>query len=230
MNEWTTSSKISIAAGCLILEGYQDKNEYDIFISTTHPEWPKGVSKGMLAKTWQISEYKARRAWEVTMQLNHQDSDSSLSRKLGTKDCMLWYKMIKKYFCCDTLWVIKISKIARGFTCIQLFASKQDFPKYMGWNLRKSSYNKLSYSAKRLETQQHLLLTLLELKLRMKFENFAKMLAEHYGSWNHKLSMLIELSYTLGLWKRASGRTIDEWILLIFYYFMLLRNDPKYWR
>ena len=70
VNEWTTSSKISIAAGCLILEGYQDKNEYDIFISATHTERPKTVSKEILAKVCQISEDESSRTLEVISKLN----------------------------------------------------------------------------------------------------------------------------------------------------------------
>ena len=61
VNEQTTRSKFSMAAGCLILEGYQYENEDDIFISRTHAEQLKSLSKAMLAKVWHISEYKARR-------------------------------------------------------------------------------------------------------------------------------------------------------------------------
>ena len=50
--EKTTSPKISMDAGCLILEGSQDENEYDIFISATHAEHPKGISREILAKVW----------------------------------------------------------------------------------------------------------------------------------------------------------------------------------
>ena len=60
-----------MAAGCLILEGYQDENEDEIFIYTTHTERLKCVSKEMLAKVCQIIEDEARRALEVTLQLNH---------------------------------------------------------------------------------------------------------------------------------------------------------------
>ena len=60
-----------MAAGCLILKRSQDKNEYEIFISATHAEHLKGVSKRILAKVWQIIEDKARRTLEVTLQLNH---------------------------------------------------------------------------------------------------------------------------------------------------------------
>ena len=50
-----------MAADCSILEGYQDENEYDIFISASHAERPKGLSKKMIAKVWKISEDEARR-------------------------------------------------------------------------------------------------------------------------------------------------------------------------
>ena len=45
-----------MAAGCLILEGPQDKNEHNIFISVTNAERLEGISKEVLAKVWQISE------------------------------------------------------------------------------------------------------------------------------------------------------------------------------
>ena len=69
MNERTTRSKISMAAGCLILEGSQDENEDNIFISVTNAERKKGISKEMLAKVWHISEDEARRMLKVTSQV-----------------------------------------------------------------------------------------------------------------------------------------------------------------
>ena len=36
VNEQTTKFKISMDAGCLILEGFHEENEDDIFISVTH--------------------------------------------------------------------------------------------------------------------------------------------------------------------------------------------------
>ena len=83
-----------MAAGCLILEGYQDENKYDIFIFATHNERLKCLSKEMLAKVWQIRKDEAMSMLEFTSQLNHQDPDSSLSRKSGTNDCMLQYNII----------------------------------------------------------------------------------------------------------------------------------------
>ena len=55
VNEKTKKSKISMAAGCSILEGFQDGNVDDIFIPATHGEQPKGASKEIISKVWKIS-------------------------------------------------------------------------------------------------------------------------------------------------------------------------------
>ena len=60
-----------MAAGFSILEGFQDENEYDIFISTTHAEQPKVVSEKILAKFCKIGEDEAMITLEFTSQLNY---------------------------------------------------------------------------------------------------------------------------------------------------------------
>ena len=129
VNEWTTRSKISMAGGCLILERSQEENEDYIFISATHCEQRVGILKEILAKVCHISEDEGRRTSEVTSKHNHQDPDSSLSRKFGRNNRMLWYKRFNTYFFSDDFWVTKIAKSIHGFTCMRLFVSEKVFVK-----------------------------------------------------------------------------------------------------
>ena len=101
--------------------------------------------------------------------MNRQEPESSLSRKFGANYCMLRYKIINTYFLYDTFWVTKISKIIRGFTCMQLFVYEKGFVKVYGMRFKKYFLQiKLSYSAKKSESQKNLLSTLIELKWGMK--------------------------------------------------------------
>ena len=76
-------------ARCSILEGSQDKNEVETFISAIHAERTKVISKEMMAKVWHISGDELSRMSGVTLQQNHQNPDSSLSRKIGTNNYLL---------------------------------------------------------------------------------------------------------------------------------------------
>ena len=118
-----------MAAGCLILEGPQDKNEHNIFISVTNAERLEGISKEVLAKVWQISEDEARITLEVTSKLNHHDPDSGVYRKFGTNDHMLQYKRTITYFFFDTFQVTNIALSIHGFTYMQPFVSYKDILK-----------------------------------------------------------------------------------------------------
>ena len=71
VNEQTTSSKISMATGCSILEEFQNENKDDIFISSTNDKQSEGVLKEIFVEVWQISEEEARRTLEFTFKINH---------------------------------------------------------------------------------------------------------------------------------------------------------------
>ena len=59
VHEKITKSKISMAVGWSILEGFQDENEDDIFISVTHYERPKGLLKEILTNVENSLVYDA---------------------------------------------------------------------------------------------------------------------------------------------------------------------------
>ena len=86
----------------------------------------------MISKVCRNSENEARITLEVTLQLSHQDPDSSIYRNFGTNDRMLQYKRINTYFLSDTFWVMNIVKSIRKFTCMQLFVSDKGFVKVYG--------------------------------------------------------------------------------------------------
>ena len=143
--------------------------------------------------------------------------------------------LVQMIACCDTRGLIPTSSLILSgsqlllkvsmalLICNYLYLTKA-LSKCMGWYPIKSFSKRLSYSENSSESQQHLFLTLMDLKRRMKFEHFFKRLAQLCESWKKYLN------YTLDSLNRASVRTLKELIPLMFYGVMLLNNKPRYWR
>ena len=67
-------------------------------IGSTTSGGPKGVTADMISKIWTISHEMAVKTIELTIQLNQEGENASLTRNLGTNDRMLRYRRIKAYF------------------------------------------------------------------------------------------------------------------------------------
>ena len=56
INDADNLTSVASFAAKLMKQGFQDENEDDILISTTHDERMKDISGKILAKVWHISE------------------------------------------------------------------------------------------------------------------------------------------------------------------------------
>ena len=133
----TEQSKIAMESGNITLEGFDnDEDEYIFELSAAHAETPKGVTAEHLSKVWRISDEAAQQTLEFTTQLNKKDVNSSLSRRFGTNNWVLQYKIILSLFYTDTFFSSKvISK--RGFSMMQLFVSDKGFVNVYGMEYEK---------------------------------------------------------------------------------------------
>jgi hypothetical protein len=128
-------SKVEMEAGNVKL-GDTSEDETIFHSSVAHAETPMGITAEQLSKVWRISEENAKRALNVTMQLNKQDANASLSRRFGTNDRMLQYKRIDSLFYTDTFFSKKVISV-RGFSMMQLFVSDKRFVKVYGMKSQK---------------------------------------------------------------------------------------------
>ncbi len=87
----------------------------------------KGVSAEHLAKVWCIPHDDAARTLGVTTQSLCHDTDSSLSRNVGTNDRAVRFRKIKSFFFMDTLFVTAAGKSSQRNICAQLFVSDKGF-------------------------------------------------------------------------------------------------------
>jgi hypothetical protein len=87
----------------------------------------KGVSAEHLEKVWCIPHDDAACTLGVTTQSLCHNTDSSLSRNVGTNDQAKRYRKIKSYFFMVTLFVMGAAKSSRGHICAQLFVSDKGF-------------------------------------------------------------------------------------------------------
>ena len=119
---------VAMAAGCAGMPSSLSGVSDGLFVTVAEPcakhaEVPKGIDKEILARVWRISEEEARRTIEVNTQLNCQGAESSLSRRAGTNDRMLWYRRLSSMFFMDTFFITKKANSTRGYTIMQIFIS-----------------------------------------------------------------------------------------------------------
>ena len=116
---------------------------------------------GRLVKIHQVECYK---------------SPYNFTTRTLTKSCQ--ENLARMITCCNKKWLTstsdlrlygsrRLQKLSTASRICKYLYLKKALLMYMGWNPKKSSSKQLSYSEKRLESHQHLLSTILELKQRM---------------------------------------------------------------
>ena len=116
MNIWDQCESVGLGSGHM-----------DAFASASHAENPKGVDAELLQKIWRIDSDTAKRTINTTTQLNRQDINSKLSKKIGTNYRMLRYRRIKSFFFIDAFFVTKKAESSRGYKCMQIFVSDMGY-------------------------------------------------------------------------------------------------------
>ena len=139
LSDWMEFSKFAMAIGimkansgsCEMFKAYMEASASQMRdeIGSTTAGHPKGVTAEILSKIWTIPHGIAEKTICVTSQLNRQGENNSLARNLETNDRMLRYRRIKSHFFTDTFFVTGKSRIARGYTCMQIFVSDKGFIK-----------------------------------------------------------------------------------------------------
>ena len=101
---------------------------YDIMVSAYHEIRPKGIDASHIPKIWRIDLDSANQTLEVTSHHSTRISNPTLSRKFGTNDRMLRYKILEENFFMDTYFSTKTAgKYSRVNTCYQLFVTYKGF-------------------------------------------------------------------------------------------------------
>ena len=104
VTERSAKSNMSMEAGGILFDGFNEIYDAMFESSATHTYTPKGITAEQLSKVWRVSNEVAQQTLDVTKQLNRQDYDSTLSRRFSTNDCMLSYKILDSLFYTNTLY------------------------------------------------------------------------------------------------------------------------------
>ena len=100
----------------------------DIMVSAAHASRTKVIDASHLYKIWRIDLESSKRTLECTSQHSTRRYNTNLSRKIGTNNCMLQYKIIKEHFFMDTLFSTKTAgKSSQGNMCCQLLVTDKRF-------------------------------------------------------------------------------------------------------